>query len=226
MRRIFSRSLLLALATWAIGAVTLPAIHAEGEFSTNVALTTDYVWRGISQTEEDPAIQGGFDYTNSLFYAGIWASNVDFNSEADMEADLYAGLAGEFEGGLTWDVGAIGYLYPGESSLDFYEIYAGLGYEVSGVALGGYVYFDPDNESTYIEGKAAYSFTDAISADVSLGSFSFDGAGDYTNWSAGGTYRFDWVDVDLRYWDTNIANALGIAEAEERVVLTVSKSFQ
>ena len=55
---------------------------AEGEWSGNVAMTSDYTWRGVSQSNEDPAIQGGFDYANGLFYAGTWASNVDFGDDS------------------------------------------------------------------------------------------------------------------------------------------------
>ena len=82
---------------------------AEGEWSGNVAITSDYVWRGISQTDEDPAIQGGFDYANGMFYAGTWASNVDFGDDSDtnIEVDFYGGLAGALESGVTWDVGVI-----------------------------------------------------------------------------------------------------------------------
>ena len=55
---------------------------ASAEFSGNVALTTDYVWRGVSQTDEGPAVQGGFDYEHeSGFSAGVWGSNVDFDGD-------------------------------------------------------------------------------------------------------------------------------------------------
>lgn len=218
MGKLISKALLLAMSA---GALTAPVALAEGEFSANVALTSDYVWRGVSQNNENPAIQGGFDYANGLFYAGTWAANVA--ADGTMELDFYGGLAGETDGGLAWDVGVIGYFYPGSDDLDFAEVYAGLGYEFDGgVGVGGYVYIDPDNESTYLEGTASYGFSDELSADVSVGNYSFDGGGDYTNWSVGGTYSFDFFDVDLRYWDTDVD---GIDIAEERVVLTVSKGF-
>jgi len=90
-------------------AVSTPFVHAEDsphEFSANVALTTDYRFRGLSQTNEDPAIQGGFDYGYSgdalpvSFYAGVWASSLDFDvadpDDADLEIDFYGGFTGEF----------------------------------------------------------------------------------------------------------------------------------
>ncbi len=201
---------------------------AEGEWSGNVAIGTDYVWRGVSQSNEDMAISGGFDYANGMFYAGTWASNVDFEdgSDTNVEWDFYGGLAGEFEGGIGWDVGVIYYAYPDSDTedLDFTEIYGGLSYEFTGgVGVGGYVYWDPDNQNVYIEGSAAYSFTDSFGVDATVGNYSFDGGGDYTNWSLGGTYSTPvGIDLDLRYWDTDIDNT-GIAE--DRVVLTVSKSL-
>ena len=85
--------------------IVVPMVaSAEWEGSANVTLTSDYVFRGVSQTDEDPAIQGGFDLSHdSGFYIGAWASNVDFNEEdstdpaaddaADMELDLKVGYA-------------------------------------------------------------------------------------------------------------------------------------
>jgi len=61
-----------------VSTIASSAVYA-GEISANVALTTDYVWRGISQNQEDPALQGGFDYAHdSGFYLGAWAANVNF----------------------------------------------------------------------------------------------------------------------------------------------------
>lgn len=71
-----------------------PVERERPELSANVALTTDYIFRGFSQTEEGPAIQGGFDVTYKMFYAGVWASNLDFggddfnNDIANIEIDV------------------------------------------------------------------------------------------------------------------------------------------
>ena len=234
MGRTLSKSIAFTLAA---GAFAAPAAVAElpGEFSGNVALTTDYVWRGISQSDSDFAIQGGFDYSIGNFYAGTWASSVNFDDGADVdpdiapngtstELDVYAGFAGELEGGLAWDVGVIGYFYPSDSEdLDFEEVYAGLGYSLAGLDLGAYVYQDFDNENTYVEGSVGYGISDAISVDASVGNYSFDEGEDYVNYSVGATYSFDWADIDLRYWDTDI-DPEGQND-EGRVVLTVSRSL-
>ncbi|KCZ53994.1 hypothetical protein HY29_02690 [Hyphomonas beringensis] len=202
---------------------------AEGEWSGNVALGTDYVWRGVSQSNGDMAVSGGFDYANDIFYAGTWASNVDFEDGADdanVELDFYAGLASSFSNGVTWDVGVIYYAYPDadDSDYDFVEIKGALGYEfASGLGIGGEVYWDPDNENMYYQATAGYSFTDSFSMDGSVGNYDYDAGGDYTNWSLGGTYSTPvGIDIDLRYWDTDIDNT---DIADERVVLTFSKSL-
>lgn len=210
-----------------IGAGVAGTAAAEGEFSGNVTLTTDYVWRGVSQSNEDMAIQGGFDFSNESFYVGTWASSIDFEdaSDSNVEWDIYGGFTGEFEGGLGWDVGVIGYIYPdsGDQDLDFVEVYGGLSYEFEqGLGVGGYAYFDPDNENIYVEGSAGYAFTDMFSADVTLGNYSFDEGEDYLNWSVGGTVSYEGFDFDLRYWDTDLDDT---EIAEERIVLSVSRSM-
>ncbi len=152
-----SSSLALVLA----GLASAPLVQAGDsphQFSANVALTTDYIFRGVSQTKELPAIQGGFDYSYSddgwFFspYVGIWASNVDFGDDATAEIDYYGGLTGDLFGtGLGWDVGVIYYDYPGGSdpSNDAYiEYYGGLSYSFEKVmlqpSLSFTFYYSPD----------------------------------------------------------------------------------
>jgi uncharacterized protein (TIGR02001 family) len=92
------------------------------KLSANVALTTEYVFRGVSQTAEGPAVQGGFDATCGIFYAGVWASNLDWgvtnavnplnrDNAANIEMDWYAGIK-PVTGRITWDLGVIYYTYP------------------------------------------------------------------------------------------------------------------
>ena len=91
-----------------------------GELSGDVALVSDYIDRGISNTDHNPAVQGGINYSLGLgfedisVYAGFWGSNVDFDDggEATVEIDAMFGLQGAI-GGLNWDLGAVYYAYPG-----------------------------------------------------------------------------------------------------------------
>ena len=71
-----------------VGMLAMPSFAAV---SANVSFASDYVWRGMTQSD-GPAIQGGFDFeSESGFYAGIWGSNVNFNDGAGSELDYYAG---------------------------------------------------------------------------------------------------------------------------------------
>jgi uncharacterized protein (TIGR02001 family) len=220
----FSRATALAAAM--IAAATGTAA-AEGEFSGNVALSTDYVWRGISQSNGDPSISGGFDYANGMFYAGVWAANVDFEdpSDTNIEVDLYGGLAGELSSGVTWDVGVIYYAYPDSSDqdLDFVEVKGALGYSFDGgLSVGGEVYYDPDNKNVYVNATAGLALGENFGVDASVGNYSFDAGGDYTNWSLGATTSAAGFGFDLRYTSTDIDN---VEVADDRVILTLSRAM-
>ena len=99
-----------------------PKPEERCKHSANVALTTEYVFRGFSQTKEGPAIQGGYDLTCGIFYAGVWASNLDWggdglgNSLANIEMDWYLGIK-PVTGRITWDLGVIYYSYPNSAKL-------------------------------------------------------------------------------------------------------------
>src|SRR3954451_18632706 len=103
-----------------------PKPEERCKHSANVGLTTDYVFRGISQTKEGPAIQGGYDLTCGIFYAGVWASNLDWggtglfglpgNAVANIEMDWYLGIK-PVTGRITWDLGVIYYSYPNSAKL-------------------------------------------------------------------------------------------------------------
>ena len=137
-----------------IGTLTLiissVSLHAA-EFESNVAISNDYVWRGMTQTTEEPAISGGFDIAgdNGLYF-GTWASNVEFGDGAALELDWYAGYGGETESGVSYDFGYLAYTYPGENSLDFEEIYLGLGYSYFGFTFSSGQDSAPDNSELSI----------------------------------------------------------------------------
>lgn len=105
--------------------VASPLVRADASaptLSANVALTSEYLFRGIAQTNGKPALQGGFDLAHaSGFYAGTWGSSISWLSDgnadisASLEWDLYAGYTGSLgNAGLSYDVGALLYLYPGD----------------------------------------------------------------------------------------------------------------
>ena len=115
------------LITAAVSTALLSGIGATAaqafDVSANVALVSDYRFRGISQTGTDAAVQGGFDASwEPGFYLGTWASSVDFGSDnatgsfGTMEIDYYAGWAGPVgDTDFGIDVGYTYYQYPGDT---------------------------------------------------------------------------------------------------------------
>lgn len=226
------------LAGIAVGALfaTQAAAEMPGEFSANVALTNDYVWRGFSQSDEEFAIQGGMDWDSGVgAYVGVWASSVNFGDgdEASTELDIYAGYAGELGGGLTYDIGFIYYLYPGASSAldyDFWEVYGGLGYDFEVASVSASVSYADDTfgnggETWYFTGGVAVPVGEMLSVDANIGYYDFQGGGDYTDWNIGATVATEWFDIDLRYIDTDLKTFEHGGLADSRAVVTISKSF-
>ena len=118
-----------------------PAAVSDWTFTSNIGLFSQYVFRGISQTNEKPAVQGGFDLSHkSGFYAGTWASNISWISDgnpdasASVEGDFYGGYKWALPGDLMLDLGALYYWYPGSypagfTNPDTTELYAALSWK-------------------------------------------------------------------------------------------------
>lgn len=200
------------------GAALVASEVANAEVSANVALTTDYVWRGISQNQEDPALQGGFDYEHeSGFYAGVWGSNVNFG-DASTEIDLYAGWSTELDSGLGIDIGVIEYTYHGSDladANDFTEAYIGLSY-------GGFsaTYSAGDEFNDHFDIGYGHDF-ESFSLSLTYGNYD-----DYAYFMVGASTSFGNLDWSLDYIDADSdADVLFGDDADGRLVLTVSKSF-
>ena len=119
----------LVLVSAVAGALSLPLAGHAAEapahsFTGNVGVFSNYIFRGVTQTSEEAALQGGFDYGHaSGAYAGIWGSNVSWLSDStayngsSVELDLYGGYKGTFgKSDFGYDVGAIYYYYPGDKT--------------------------------------------------------------------------------------------------------------
>jgi len=212
---------------------------AEVTFSGNVALTTDYVYRGISQTDSGAAVQGGFDLEHSSgFYAGIWASNLDFGDNADIEVDYYAGIGGELSNKIGWDVGAIYYAYPDSSDADdgdydFTEVYGSLSYDFGPAALtGGLAYsgdfFGSTDDSLYTYVDVDIPLPSDFSLGLHYGSQDIDEGTDYDDWKIGLSKSWGGFDFALDYTDTDLNDRTDCGDAnicDDRVIFTVSKSL-
>lgn len=244
------RSLFAALAVAAMAAIAPASAGSykddpappESPFSwsVNFGVTSDYVFRGYSQSAGDPAAQGGVDVTYKLFYAGIWASGIDFGAGAgtSAEVDLYAGIKPTY-GPVTFDLGVIYYLYPGANDagaeLDYVEFKIGASTTVDKFSFGGTAFYSPEytgevGAAWTLEGTAGYELpafygiTPSLSSTI--GTTLFDNAAieDYVYWNAGVAFTAGKVTLDLRYWDTDLPDAACSAEVfgcDERFVATV-----
>lgn len=191
------------------------------EVAWNVGVVSDYVFRGYSQTLEDPAIQGGVDATIGAFYVGAWASNVDFGDDTDAEVDLYGGYRSE-AAGFAFDVGAVGYGYvnaPDGADYDYVELKAAASRAIGPATFGAAVYWSPDffgldNEATYVEANAVVVPADKWTVSAAIGYQSLDVNDDYTTWNVGVGYAVtDQVAIDLRYHDTDVDGLLSDGRA-------------
>ncbi len=141
----------------------MPKPEERCKHSANIALTTEYIFRGFSQTAQGPAVQGGYDLTCGIFYAGVWASSLDFAGnlpstasfdqtgapyDASIEMDWYIGIK-PVTGRITWDLGVIYYSYPNRSNpgldLNYLELKVGASAEIwKGGTLGVTVFWSPE----------------------------------------------------------------------------------
>jgi uncharacterized protein (TIGR02001 family) len=201
---------------------------AEGawETSANVALSSEYVWRGVTQTNNDPAISGGFDIAHeSGFYAGTWASNID-NEEGSIEVDYYAGFGGDFgDSGVSFDVGALYYDFPGITEFDYFEVYAFLGYSFLSAGVSYSLdAFDADwegaEDNVYYQLDAAYDIS-SITLAAGVGHYDWDEGEDYTNWYLGASTELAGLGLDLTYHDNDIDGS----DDSDTIVFTISKSL-
>jgi uncharacterized protein (TIGR02001 family) len=214
----------LLLATTAAGILALPAAPALAQaasplsWSANVGLFSDYLFRGVSQTNGDPAVQGGFDLGYEAgpvnLYAGTWASNVSWLTDSgaytssSMEWDFYGGVNGKFgKSDIGYDVGLLYYYYPGTKapgavSANTTEIYGALSWKWLSAkysySLSDYFGLrDINNNKTdgtwYLDLKAKYEFEGAAKGLAVFGHYGIT--------EIAGTYG---VNADPSYNDWNI----------------------
>lgn len=219
-----------ACAAAAAALLTASAAAAQdSQVAWNVGVVSDYVFRGFSQTDEEPALQGGVDATIGSFYAGAWASNVEFGDDTDAEVDLYGGFRTE-AGGFAVDIGAVAYLYvnaPDSADYDYVELKAGVSRAIGPVTAGAVVYFSPDffgvdEEATYVEGNVAFTPAARWTVSAAVGHQALDVNDDYTTWNAGVGYALtDNLAVDVRYYDTDVDGPL----SDDRLVAGLKATF-
>ena len=237
----FSKRILSIVA--AVGLLLGTAV-ASAEFSGNVALTTDYKFRGISQSDESPAIQGGFDYADeSGFYIGTWGSSVDFDSndgfDGSLELDVYLGFGNSIgDSGWGYDIGYIYYAYPGDDGADgdYQEIYAGLSFQDFSLGLAySDDYYGETGKFYYLSGGYEISLPEDFSLGLHVGYNKFDDApgflsgndDKYFDYSIGIGKSVAGVDFSLAYVGTDLDEdeVFDTTWGDPELIFTISKSL-
>jgi len=214
------------------------SVHAEDSpIAANIGFVSDYAYRGFSQTDERPALQGGFDYAHdSGLYVGVWGSNVSWLSDSDpaisnsLEIDVYGGYKGSV-GAIGYDVGLLQYYYPGSypkpyNSPNTLEGYVGLSWEFLSFkysyAFTDLFGYEKSDGSQYYDLGAAIDIGAGVTLAAHVGYNDIKGQDDYTDWKIGVSKEFVGLNFGLHYVDTDVDNA---DLADERFILSVSKSF-
>ena len=241
IHRSATHALALALALGLSGA-------AQAAVSGSFALTSDYVFRGATQTNGDPAVQGGFEFASeSGFYIGTWGSSISWLSDlggisSDVELDGYLGYRGSFSESVAFDVGAIYYWYPGDlpsgfNDADTTEIYFGVSAGIFGAKYSYAVtdlfgYTDSDG-SGYLDLYANWGFADTWTLNLHGGKQWIENNEEfeYSDWKVGVTKAFsNGFSLAAAYTDTNTekalyTNAFGTYTADSTIALTLTKAF-
>ena len=193
--------------------------------TANVGATTDYVFRGVSQTAEKPAVQANLDFSYKLFYAGLFISNVDFVGNVPgpgvgvAEVDYYAGIKFPV-GKVELDFGGIYYTYPGANDkfavtgfkeLDYFEFKGGGKYKpIDALTLSAFAYFSPEGTNRTgqvwtFEGNAEYAFRKIGPVTPSVSGL--------LGYQVGESARYKLVTANGRddyfYWNAGVALGVG-----------------
>ena len=221
---------------------------AQAQVTGNLGLTSDYRFRGISQTQNGPAVQGGVDYAHkSGFYVGNWNSSVStevFTGGAGIESDVYAGFKKEVYKGVTIDVGSMNYFYPRYTNSNnpngVSEVYAGVGYGPVSVkysqSLTNYFGIANSKGTGYYQADVNYPIAGSkisLLAHAGRTDVANQSAGDYNDYNFGVGYDLKGWNLAAKYY-TNGDQSTAFKTAStvngqklyrNAAVLSVSKSF-
>lgn len=235
------KSILSAAVAAALLVPGLAAAQAASPISGNMSLVSDYRFRGITQTFEEPALQGGFDYAHSSgIYLGNWNSSIadSFFAGSPLEMDFYGGYKGT-AGPLGYDLGLLYYYYPGSNpKIDNTEIYAGISWQFLSLKYFHAVsdfFGAPDTKgSNYIDLTATWDLGSGWGLVGHIGhqKIKNNSDADYTDYKLGVTkdvggwlFGAAFIDNDASGTITNANNGTTKNVGDSTVVLSVSKTF-
>ncbi len=225
------KSCVLGAALAAGLAVPAQADDNKLTLSATAAFTTDYIFRGVSNSGNNPAVQPEFDLYYGIFYAYIWGSNIDFGGAvnaagvakdvASIEIDYGAGITPKW-GPITFNIAGLYYTYPGAfdplGEFNYFELKTGASWTGGNWTLGVINYWSPNTfgqvgDANATEGSLAYAlsrklfnfFSPTISGGV--GYQWEENLPSFTYWNAGLTLGFmEHWSADVRYWDTSLSD--------------------
>lgn len=227
---------MMALAAGLLGVAGV----ASAQVSSTITATNDYDFRGFSQSAKDPAIQASLDYAfgESGWAIGAWASNVDFDNDADIELDLYASYTGAINDNLSWTAGGTYYAYPGSDDVGEYpEFFIGLNagaFSFKQWYSNDFYNLDDKVSAQYSEVNGTFELPAGFSFLAHVGYSWGDywdevGGGELFDYSVGVGYSLEnfalalkWVDTDAND-DQKITGDVG--NNEGRVIFTVSTTL-
>lgn len=215
----------------------------DNEVSFNAAVTSDYRYRGISQSRLDPALQGGADYTNNPtgLYAGTWLSSIkwikDAGGDGNVEWDIYGGKRGNITDAITYDVGGLYYFYPRNGlpvNANTFELYGQLGYGPAYIkyshALTNLFGTADSKGSGYLDIGANVDVGNGFTLNLHAGrqNVRHNGAYSYTDYKIGATKDLGVCSVAIAYFKADTTAYLSPASqnlGKSGAVLAVSKTF-
>ena len=218
-----------ALVVALVGVAAAPGYAGDPtkfELSGSAWLTTDYMFRSISNTNQNPAAQVEFDGTYGILFGYIWGSNTAYGE--NIEIDYGLGITPTW-GPVTFTFAGLYYSYPGDDDIGYFEAWGGASWTGGAWTLSVNDYWSPDNaqffgESNAIEGTVKYEwtwklwnfFTPSVSGAVGFQSYDVN-ADDYTYWNAGLTLTFlEHWSADIRYYDTDYNSDQCLAQSGGR----------
>lgn len=224
--------LALCAATATMALAGAAAAQDGPEISFNGGITSDYLFRGLTQNGGEAAAFVGADVSSGMFYAGTWASNVNF---ADAEVDLYAGVKPTV-GPVSLDFGALYYGYV-DSDIDdaaYWEFKAAGSIPAGPATVGAAVYYSPEffgdtGQATYAELNAATTFSNKATLSGAFGHQWLDGDKNindgYSTWNIGVTYPItDNFGIDVRYVGLD-SDGKDLAGDDDTIVATLKATF-